>query len=159
MTKALEEEDEVRLAVRPMRESDIELITDSWLKSYREGNYGVPHDEYFETQRRVIKALFRTSKVAIACDPDDADQVYGYIVWQPRAAGKSLLHWCFVKQPFRRFGVFRRLLSVADPSGDGLLLTHRSIHHEQLKSAGLNIKYAPFALVTALVGAGAKKES
>ena len=138
------------IAIRPMRESDLGFVTDAWLRSYREGNFGVPHDEFFETQRRVIKALFRQSKVALAVDPSDADQIFGFIVWQPRSEGKCLLHWAFTKHAFRRFGVFRHLLQIADPEGKGALLTHKSIHFPELHKAGLPIAYAPFALISCL---------
>ena len=142
------------IAVRPMREDDLPFLTDSWLRSFREGNFGVPHDEYFETQRRVIKSLLRQSKAAIACDPNDADQVFGYVVWHARQEGKPLVHWCFVKHPFRRFGVCRHLMKVVDPEKRGVLLTHRSIHYPELAKAGLRITYAPFALVSCLVSGG-----
>lgn len=139
------------IAIRPMRASDLPWVTDTWLNSFREANYGVPHDEFFDTQRKVIKHLFGRSRIAIACDPDDSDQVFGYVVWEPRAAGKPLLHWAYTKHAFRRFGIFRRLLMLVDPDQRGVLLTHRSIHADALRKGGLPIKQAQFSLIGALV--------
>lgn len=138
------------IALRPIREEDLPFVTDTWLRSYRETNFAVPHDQYMETQRRVIKLLLRSSRIAVACDPDDSDQIFGYAVWRP-GPGRPLLHWAFVKQPFRRLGVFRRLLTVVDPDSRGVVLTHRSIHYQELRQAFPQLRQMTFALISCLV--------
>ena len=150
MSASLEELPPLPIALRPMREADLPWVTDTWLNSFRESNYGIAHDDYFETQRRVIKRLFSRSRIAIACDPEDSDQTYAYAVWTPRDGKKPLLHWAYTKHSFRRFGIFRRLLVLVDPERRGVLLTHRSIHIDELRKGGLPIKLSSFSLADIL---------
>ena len=142
------------VAVRPIRESDLEFITDSWLRCDRDSHLDTPHQEYFETQRTVIKRLLGVSKCAVVCDEDDADQIYGYAVWEQHAKG-PILHFAYVKDAFRRLGVFRRLWMVFNPNDKVVTLTHRSKHYQALKEKGLPIRQRPYALIVSLM----KKEA
>jgi len=133
-----------------MREDDLPFVTDAWLRSFRESNFHVPHDEYFATQRVVIKRLLARSRAAVACDSSDPDQVYGYAVWEGTAS-KPLLHWMFVKQVFRRMGVGTALWKALNPEGKVVSLTHKSVHFDELRKT-VPLRYAGgFVLLTAVV--------
>ena len=140
------------IAIRPMRAEDIPWITDSWLRSSRESHYGVPHDEYMDTMRRVIKRLFGRSRIAIACDPEDSDQTFGFVVWEPREGRKPLLHWAYTKHSFRRFGIFRRLMTIVDPEQQGAVATHGSPMLQDLRKGGFDLALRPHLLLGSLCG-------
>ncbi len=46
----------------------------------------------------------------IACDPSDPEFIYGYLVVRPLDDVK-IIHYAYVKKPFRKFGILKKLLS------------------------------------------------
>lgn len=86
---------------------DVPFIFSSWLKSYAKarGLAGSEKAAYFRAQHAVIDRLLQRSQVLVACDPSDPGEVWGYCVNDTRA-----IHWVYVKQVFRRFGIATELL-------------------------------------------------
>jgi len=120
--------------IRQGRKSDVRFITNSWLKSYREAHTvkGCPNQLYFSYQHKIIEALLPASGVLVLCDTKDDDHILGWLVYQ-RAQDMVLIHYAYVKHPFRRKGLatnmIRALLEV-EPAQDGgpptVLYTHKT---------------------------------
>jgi hypothetical protein len=80
----------------------------------------------------VIENIFADprTKVLIVCNPEDRDQIYGYGV-----GGKSIdpasnapvgvIHWIYVKHPFRDNGIGRALEAEYVKDVTGVFYTHR----------------------------------
>lgn len=113
--------------VRGPGEEDLPFIFNSWLKSFRDSPQvqGVPNTLYYAEQHALIGQLLKDSYVLIACNPDDPGQIYGYAVGCAKPEpDHSVLHWVYVKHPFRNFGIAKAL--VHDVCGDRpLYYTHR----------------------------------
>lgn len=53
-----------------------------------------------------MERAFARANVTIACDGDDPDQLFGFVVHELVA----MVHWVYVKAPFRRMGIARKML-------------------------------------------------
>ena len=61
-------------------------------------------------QHALVERLLSRCRVLVACDPEDANQLYGFVVvgWRQR-----VLYWVYVKLDFRRGAVATRLMRKA----------------------------------------------
>ena len=124
--------------IRAGRESDKNLLYDSWLHSYfcsatdrrKRGDYihalwprsplhpghgNDPDGPYFPQRRKVIDRLVARAGFTVACSPDDDDTILAWICWE-YAPGTvvtpdsiAYLHYVWVKDAFRRQGVMSLL--------------------------------------------------
>lgn len=141
------------ILIRPMAESDVNLVMNSWLKSFRDcsATWGASNAEYYAAQKAIIARLFRVSQVAVACDPEDHDQVYGWACWTPRDK-EVLVHYVYVKSLFQRMGVARELMKVVNPDSLSIYATHVGPSSNDLRTT-VPHRYKPFLLSALLVGA------
>lgn len=98
---------------------DVPFLMSSWLKSYRRS----PHTRkwsdftYFARQRPLCEMLLARSQVLVARPLDWPEGIFGWIAFEKPSDG-FVLHYGYVKSPYRRLGVARRLLEYAQPSGE-----------------------------------------
>lgn len=120
---------------------DVPFITSSWLLSYRNsGNTRViPNDLYFKHQDNLIKTLLATKQSLVVCMEDDPTHILGYIVFEP-----SIIHYLYIKQPFRMNGFARSLIQAAAPNAMSLTITHYSRSVSYIKN--IKITYNPYIL-------------
>lgn len=112
------------MKIRPMLEADVNFILSTWLRSYydelkRNGTKGViyPKDDvFFQGHQERIKNLLKSAKCEVCTAPDDDNQIIGWVTFDNYA-----VHYCYVKQVFRKMGVAKALISRA--------LTARSYSH------------------------------
>jgi hypothetical protein len=99
--------------IRPGQPADYPLIYNSWLKSYRDSPTvkSVPNTPYFAGHHEIIERLLPLSVIRVACDPGKPGEIFGYAVAQDLAQGR-VLHWIYVKHPFRGFGLAKALESA-----------------------------------------------
>ena len=104
------------VAIRPVEAAAVPLIESSWKRSYRRHLAEVSTSVYYDEMNRLVPALLARSTVLVACDPADPDQVYGYAVVEVdtrHAPPRAIVHYVYVKSPFRRLGVGMRLIECA----------------------------------------------
>lgn len=129
------------MKIRPVLDSDINFILSTWLKSYyeelrRNGSKGViyPKDDvFFQGHQDKIKELIKIASIDVCTAPDDDNQIIGWIAYDSNA-----IHYCYVKQVFRKMGVARALRTKA--------LTAKSYSHHTRYSRYLNtgLVYDPY---------------
>jgi hypothetical protein len=95
---------------RPYQQTDVHFIYATWLRGLYYGNdwfREIDQDIYFNAYSKSIEnILSRTHvKIDVSCLKDDQDVVLGYVVYE-----KHVMHWIFVKQPWRKFGIAKDLL-------------------------------------------------
>lgn len=88
---------------------DICFIYSTWLKSYRTGSgLGLASGKhaYFLTYNLIIDQILGRSDTAVwvAVKFDEPNVIWGYAVSEP-----GVLHYVFVKEAFRKFGIARSL--------------------------------------------------
>ena len=132
---------------RPIKDSDKSFIYSSWLKSYRESDLAkhMVNSIYYDYHAKVIEAAMASSTIIIACNDQDEDQLYGYIVFQ-QIDDVALVHYTYVKFPYRKFGIGRQLFEFAQPDTEQFtVVTHIPRNFEGL-SKKLNLVYNPYRM-------------
>lgn len=104
--------------IRPAIPSDIPFIYSTWLKSFKYDSAlgkSMRKSVFFESYREVIDNILDQSSVAVACMQDDPNVIIGYIVYASYYSfDHVILHYLFVKESFRKFGVAKSLTNVLD---------------------------------------------
>lgn len=142
------ENQKLPVTLRRAEEKDISFIFNSWLKSYRTSYFAksIGNTIYFSEHHKVIEKLAKTSEVLVACNSEDPDQIYGYMCAE-KIDGIFCLHYVYIKQPFRRLGVGKLLLSSFDrDSEQASVYTHHTKLAEKL-AAKYNMIYHPYLLI------------
>lgn len=117
--------------LRALAADDLPFVFNSWLKSFRDAPavQSIPNSIYFAGQHDRIDRILKSAGLAaaVACNPEDPTQIYGYIVAENATVG-SVVHWVYVKHPFRGHGVARGLFAAVVGAGTGpvpFYYTHR----------------------------------
>lgn len=109
--------------LRAARGEDLPFIFNSFLKSYRDAPAvsGVPNTLYYDGQHALIERLLKDGKAIVACATDDPEQIMGYGI-----GGASVIHWIYVKHPFRGFGIGKALEgALVGQAPEQVFYTHR----------------------------------
>lgn len=127
---------EVPHKIRVAAVEDVPFIFSSWLKSYRDAPAvrSVPNSIYYAEHHGIIESIINSPNLVslVACDPQDESQIFGYLIGENMGEG-FVLHWVYVKYPFRRFGVARLLLNAARQAVPGWLqYSHAGKSYDQL---------------------------
>jgi GNAT superfamily N-acetyltransferase len=124
---------EKAFALRPGRLDDRSFILASWLQNYRRESHfarRITDTVFYANHHDVADALLRRCRVTVATLKNDDAEILGYLVWEAPAEGRPhVLHWCYVKKPFRRMGVGRALVEAtgAPKDLDGCYITHATM--------------------------------
>lgn len=129
--------------LRPPQQSDRNFIFDSWLKSYKESYEGkrIPSKIYFKIFQPELERIIEKSQVCVACDPEDHDQIYAYVVYE-YIDDILCIHWAFTKHTFRRLGIMNDLIKQINVSNNPILCTYIGINYDALKNK-YNLIYNP----------------
>jgi ribosomal protein S18 acetylase RimI-like enzyme len=130
-------------AIRQAIEADVPFIFNSWLKSYRSMARTVSNPVYFEFHHKAIEALLQRSEVLVAVNPADANELYGYIVYEV-VQDVPVIHYAYVKQSFRGLGIATALAAKLQVSGGGFYSHETRAGIEVLAHKGLKFVYNPY---------------
>lgn len=110
------------LAFRGPLPGELGFIFDSWLRSqwHAEAKRRLDPEVFYPAQRKRIGKCLERSSVLIAMSPAAPDEALGYAVHESMLGG-TILHWLYVKKPFRRLGIARCLLDLAQRTGPASL--------------------------------------
>lgn len=101
--------------IRDFEPDDINLVKHSWKKSYRDPRDGgvvntlvgwVSTSTYYSQMGMLMDKLIDGGRVRLQVNSERPQQIYGWA-----CADGDLLHFVYVKQPFRRYGLARELLA------------------------------------------------
>ena len=133
--------------IRSAEESDIPFIYSSFLNCIKYDSavgLSVRKGIFFENYRTVIDSILRNENcnVLIACKPDETKVIFSFLVFEP-----TIIHFVFVKESFRNFGIAKALFNQAflDYKGD-VTITHRTQFIESLLRNHAQLVYNPFVL-------------
>lgn len=131
-----------QVQIRAATEADVPFIFNSWLKSYRNSLKTVSNAVYFNGHHKVIEALLATSTVSVACDTSDNTQLFGYLVHE-EVDGVVIVHYAYVKHPFRKLGILKQLLGSANIIGKSGFYTHQTSGATKLADK-MNFVFNPY---------------
>lgn len=126
------------LSFREATPEDLRFVRHSWFESYRRGGLApqVQFEVYKLGQGRLIDLLLQNHGAWIAHHPDVPDEIIGWSC----SAGR-LVHYLYVKQAYRHYGVARRLLEE-DPYAEFTHATRAGMH----LASRLGLRFNPYAL-------------
>lgn len=112
------------VSIRLSSASDIPFIYSVWLRSYR---YDSPHCEnisnglFFESHKNVLARILahRETRVVVACHREDPDLLFGFMAYGP-----GVIHFIYVKRPFRNMGIARMLVESQQIDHDSCQTSH-----------------------------------
>lgn len=73
----------------------------------------MPGGEYYQRQKKKIESILArpSAAVFVVFDPEDENHIYGYIVME-MGETVGMLHYMYVKENFRKFGIAGEMLKV-----------------------------------------------
>lgn len=130
--------------LREPKDSDLSFIYATWLNSYHYDSWTkqIQKSVFFENYKLVIDEILLNSKIKIACLPIDHDIILGYLVYDE----PNILHYCFVKNDFRQFGIANSLIAESLSVKASITITHRTKTLLSIIRAKQNITFNPFKL-------------
>lgn len=141
----------MNISLRQATSDDLPFVYNSWLKAYKHSSrfaQRITNEVFFKYHHQVIdRILARGAKVLIATPENDEHTILGYIVYEPYNA--LVLHFCYVKMPFRRFGVAHKLLSplLSEAGLNGTLVTFSHWTKDMdWASEKLKLQYNPYLI-------------
>lgn len=121
---------------------DVNFIFATWLKSYKHSSAfasRIPDKLFFKGHHAVLERLLPRCEVLITTLAGEPNTIIGYAVLEP-----SVIHFVYVKKPFRQMGVASGLLAHIDPNA--CIYTHETQMWRHLLLKWPNAQYNPYAL-------------
>lgn len=140
------------IEIREFRpEEDQAFIFSSWLRTYKHHSYfakRIKHALFFKGHHAVIEHILEkpTTTVAIACPKGDLDTILGYLVYEPAKESRPVIHFVFVKEPFRRMGMAKTLFKSQHIDINNIFFTHWTFPVDELINKHPEMLYDPYGL-------------
>jgi GNAT superfamily N-acetyltransferase len=108
------------MLIRDVRPSDVSLVFDSWMKSWRVSRYSgcISNNKFYEVTRENIEHLVaRGAKIRVACLNEDEDTILGWICYERLSDDSFCVHYIYVKDPYLKHGVGQKLAEELPDAG------------------------------------------
>jgi GNAT superfamily N-acetyltransferase len=138
--------EELPIIVRDSVPSDINLVYNSWLKQHYGSAFsqGIPPHVYFTGHRVILNYLTKAAIIKVACSVEDASHIYGWMCAETHEV--PLVHFVYVKQPYRRMGIATLLLEEYGWSKGGDIIASHYFRGKAFKVYGRQVVYNPYIL-------------
>lgn len=119
---------------------DSNLFLSSWLKSFRQSEFArdMKNPVYFSGHEKLIKKALSRSNTICAVNPEDHAHVFGWISFE-QLSPYSILHYLYVKEKFRGFGIGRKLFGFIQRRP--FIYTHQTPQFDRFKDGGFYSVY------------------
>lgn len=99
----------MKTVIRDAEPTDYSFIMSTWLRGQYYGNThyrSMDKDAFFTAWHMKVSIILSNHVSAkVMCLDEDPDTIIGYAVYND-----NMLHWVFVKRPFRKFGFAKELV-------------------------------------------------
>lgn len=121
---------------------DVPFIMATWLRSYLSD---MKHPKparpiYFKRHHELIERNQHRFNAIIACSQDDENLILGYIVYDE----KDVIQYAYVKEVYRKLGVFTKLLIHLKGESKDIEYSHHTKDCYYLSSK-YNLKFNPYS--------------
>lgn len=134
------------IRVRSVIEEDHPLIFSAWLKSHRysQSVYGIQNEIYYANHHKVVESLLASCKSIVLCSEQDLSHVYAFGIGE-EVKGIFVLHFIYVKQPYRNLGLAKLLFKHLGGKEDvAFCYSHRTKKAEQYDKKHSTGIYHPY---------------
>lgn len=121
---------------------DVNCIYATWLRCYKHSSAfarRIPDRVFYEQHHAVVGRLLARAEVLVVTPRGEPGVILGYSVTEP-----SVIHFVYVKKPFRRMGIATALLVHLDPNA--CVFTHWTEGWDFLHRKWPNAQYNPYML-------------
>lgn len=141
------------IQIRLFKPEDLAFVYSTWLRNYKHSSYfakRIKPSVFFEGHHKVLDSLFKKPelKVFIATPKDDPDTILGYIACElaTEELNRTVIHFSFVKEAFRRMGVARALCKAAQVDFTKASFTHWTFPVDEIYKKLPDMTYNPYLL-------------
>jgi len=135
------------ILIRQYKESDLSFIFSTWLRSYKFNSSfakQINNTVFYTYHHKLIEAILaRGATVLVACDALNPEVVFGYLVFE-QAGDLDIVHFSYIKKPFRGFGIFTELLRIGQVSLDKATFTHYTTKCNKFLELNKALTYNPY---------------
>lgn len=113
------------VGVREATIEDLDFVYATWLRFFKHhsphGRKLSPHI-FFENHHKIIEVILAQpkTKTIVCCLASEPKVLLGYIV----GSGDDVIHFVFVKESFRKFGIAKHLLEASGIDPQKAMFTH-----------------------------------
>jgi hypothetical protein len=122
-------DDDAEYVIRPMVLSDTPFVLQTWMHSFRMGSDWARRMHlgiYRDYHRIVMNDILRRPSVRVyAAGPTRNEKViYGYLLTEHGVARRDVVHYVYVKEPFRQLGLTKALVAASGINPYRVYFTH-----------------------------------
>lgn len=135
--------------IRQAIPDDIDFIYGSWLNCYKHASAlgkSCRSSIFFDNYKLIVDRILqdKSTTVSVACLPSDEKVILGYIV----QTGDSTLHFVYIKEAFRKFGIASTLIVYAFPNNQNpIICSHKTFDSEKyFNKYKEKLEFNPFVL-------------
>lgn len=101
-------------AIRRAIPGDFNFIMNSWTESYRRSTFAklIPKYTFHTNHHDLMEKTMERANILCAVSKDDPNQIFGWVCFEPLTDVK-VLHYIYVKHPFRDLGIAQKLLELS----------------------------------------------
>jgi GNAT superfamily N-acetyltransferase len=139
----------VTIVYRHAERPDREFIVSTWSSTYKASHFSGPvyTDRYASVMHEAFgNVLDRPEATAlIACERDDPDFFYGHIVGEVQRGEAPIVHYVFVKAPYRQTGIARGLFAAlgVDPNSYFVFTCNNGTAIDMVKDRKIRGRFDP----------------
>lgn len=143
----------IDILLRGPNPKDSSFLLDSWIREERDKfpNNLVDKAIFYEHYKEIVKVLISKSMVLLAVNPEDTDQIYGYLVFEKNFE-IPIIHFLYVKLVFRENGIATQLIKSIFPNfqTEKTIITHVPRARKDIPTKQslikFNLRYDPFII-------------
>jgi GNAT superfamily N-acetyltransferase len=145
------EADNTLVGIRPMELKDSGFVTANWLKHYKNWSphtKRIPRQIFFRHHHALLQNLIARpfAQILIAHLPEDSNVILGFLAIEEEPEEEPLIHFIFVKEAFRKFGIAKSLLEASKLNPNHCQITHWTEEVETLSRKFPKLKYNPYRI-------------
>lgn len=136
------------IETRKSQPDDSSFIIACWLNHYKNHSYfakRIRSNIYYPWQEMIIKAILGrpNTEALVAVESSEPEVILGYMVYESQ---EPVIHFTYVKKPFRRFGIAKLLFQRSNLTEDRLIFTHWTFDMDHLITKFPMLTYNPYKI-------------
>ena len=135
--------------VRKPVPSDVEYLLKTWGREHRRAlPRALPDRLFYPEFQKIMYSLVSRTDARVICAAEDPNYIIGFVIGEVHAdAQTAVIHFAYVRSPFRRAGFTRAALEdMGWRPGYEIVASHWSDYVARFDLKALNIVYNPYIL-------------
>jgi len=134
---------------RPAAPADEAFIFSTWLKSYKHSSrfaQPITPKIFFARHHKIVERILAMpqTQVIVCASKEDQNTILGYLAFT--AGPRPIVHFCYVKVPFRKMGIAKGLFDDANIALENAVYTHRMEDLDWVERKYPGLEYDPYLI-------------